>query len=321
MPVAHIGSETWALMDADVRFKGKRIVQNENLPLDHVEAYVKLQDSVLSFEPLNFGVAGGTLSNTIKVDGKGEVLHADMVTAARGLQLKQLFPGAESMNASFGKLYGDARLRGSGDSIAGLLGSSNGELSLGVSRGTISRFLIEAAGLNVANVIFVKLFGDEQVMLECMVADFSVKNGLMQTRSFVLETEDAVVTMEGDISLKNETLDLDIRPQNKTLRIFTLRSPLYAKGTFKNPDVGVQAGPIAARAGAAVVLGVVATPLAALVPLLNVGTDDEGCSSLRGDGGKDDAKDNGKKPETPDASRQKSDAEKEDPYTPKDPGG
>lgn len=295
LPVARIGSETWDMMDADVRFEGKRIVRDENLPLDDIQAHVLLKDSVLSFEPLNFGVAGGTLSNTIKVDGQGDVLHADMAMAARGLQLKQLFPGAESMNASFGQLHGDAKLRGSGDSIASLLGSSDGELSLALSRGTISRFLMEAAGLNVANVVFVKLFGDEQVMLECMVADFAVKDGLMRTRAFVLETEDAVVTMEGSVSLKNETLDLDIRPQNKTLRIFTLRSPLYAKGSFKNPDVGVQAVPVAARAGAAVVLGVVATPLAALVPLLNVGTDDENeCSALRGDkktgGGGDGAK-------------------------------
>ena len=282
LPVARIGSETWDLMDADVHFEGKRIVRDANLPLDDIKAHVLLKDSVLSFEPLNFGVAGGTLSNTIRVDGTGDVLQADMAMAARGLQLKQLFPGAESMNASFGQLHGDAQLRGSGDSIASLLGSSAGELSLALTRGTISRFLMEAAGLNVANVIFVKLFGDEQVMLECLVADFSVKDGLMQTRAFVLETEDAIVTMQGSISLKNETLDLDIHPENKTLRIFTLRSPLYAKGTFKNPDVGVQVAPVAARAGAAVVLGVVATPLAALLPLLNVGTGDEGCSALGG---------------------------------------
>lgn len=288
LPVARIGSETWDLMDADVHFEGKRIIQNEDLPLDDIEAHVLLQDRVLSFEPLNFGVAGGTLANTIRVDGKGEVLQADMKIAARGLQLKQLFPGAESMDASFGQLHGDATLKGSGDSIAGLLGSSNGELSLALSRGTISRFLMEAAGLNVANVIFVKLFGDEQVMLECLVADFAVKDGLMQTRAFVLETEDAIVTMEGSVSLKEETLDLDIRPQNKTLRIFTLRSPLYAKGSFKNPDVGVQAAPVAARAGAAVALGVVAAPLAALVPLLNVGSGDEhACTALSGGERKD----------------------------------
>lgn len=282
LPVARIGSETWDLMDADVRFKGERILREKDLPLDDIEVHILLEDRVLTLDPLNFGVAGGTLSSTLKIDGRSGVLQADMSSAARGLQLKELFPGARSMDASFGKLYGDARLRGSGDSIAGLLGSADGEITFAVSRGTISRFLMEAAGLNVANVIFVRLFGDEQVMLECLVADFTVKDGLMTTRNFILETEDAVVTMEGSVSLKNETIDLDVRPQNKTLRVFTLRSPLYARGTFRKPEVGVQGGPVAARAGAAVALGVIAAPLAALVPLLNVGTDEDGaCASLR----------------------------------------
>ena len=285
LPVARIGSETWDFMDADVRFVGKRIVRDEDLPLDNIEAHVSLQDRVLSFKPLNFGIAGGTLSNTIHVDGRGDLLQAEVTIAARSLELKQLLPGADAMEAAtFGQLYGDAHLKGTGDSVASVLGSSNGELSLALSPSTISRFLMEAAGLNVLNVIFVKLFGDEQVNVECLIADFAVNDGLVQTRAFVLETEDAVITMEGQVSLKNETLDLDIRPQNKELRILTLRSPLYAKGTFKDPDVGVQAGPIAARAGAAVALGVIATPLAAIIPLLNVGTEDAGCSTLQ-DGG------------------------------------
>src|SRR3546814_19932229 len=94
----------------------------------------------------------------------------------------------------------------------------------------------------------------------------------MRARAFRLETDDTIVDITGQINLATERLDLDIRPENKTLRIFTLRSPLYAKGTFKNPDVGVQTGPLIARAGAAVVLGVVATPFAALLPLLTTGT-------------------------------------------------
>jgi uncharacterized protein involved in outer membrane biogenesis len=271
-------------MDADVKFKGVKILRDKDLPLDDIQAHVKLDDRVLALTPLNFGFAGGTLSNVITLNGRGEKIEADMVTSARHLKLKKLFPGAESMNASFGELHGDATLKGQGRSIAELLGYSNGEMKAVVSRGTVSHFLLEAAGLNIANMVLVKLFGDEQVMLNCVAADFRVTNGLMQARVFKLETEDTTVDVTGDVNLRTEKLDLDVRPANKTVRIFTLRSPLYIKGTFKKPDVGVQAGPLVARAGAAVVLVVVATPFAALLPLLNVGThDSDGCTAL-GDG-------------------------------------
>lgn len=284
LPVDPISTKAWGAMDADVKFKGLKILRNKDLPLDNIQAHIKLENKVLSLVPLNFGFAGGTLSNTITLDGRGEKLQAQMVTSARHLKLKKLFPGAESMKSAFGELYGDASLKAQGNSIAELLGRSNGSVQALVSKGTVSHFLLEAAGLNVANMVLVKLFGDEQVVLNCVATDFGVHNGLMQTRVFKLETEDTTVDVTGDINLRTERMDLDIRPENKTLRIFTLRSPLYVKGTFKNPDVGVQVGPLAARAGAAIALGVVATPFAALLPLLNVGTNEANdCEPLVGE--------------------------------------
>lgn len=286
LPVKDADSSLWAVMDADVTFEGKRIESNVELPLDDVRAHVFLDDSVLRFEPLDFGVAGGTIKSTITLDGNTEPIQASLEANARSLQLGKLFPGVESMDAALGAVHGDATLQSRGDSVSELMAHASGDLQAVVSRGTVSRFLLEAAGLNVANMVFVKLFGDEQVTVQCLAAEFNVNDGLMNTRTFILETDDAVVTVAGTINLATEVMDLDIHPENKSLRIFTLRSPLYVAGTFKDPDVGVQKAPVAARAGAAVALGLVATPLAALVPLLNIGTDDETtCGVLSGDGG------------------------------------
>jgi len=67
--------------------------------------------------------------------------------------------------------------------------------------------------------------------------------------------------------LRNETMDLTIHPHTKGLRVVSLRSPLYVKGTFKHPDVGVSKGALILRAGAAVGLGLI-NPFAALIPLI-----------------------------------------------------
>jgi len=281
LPVDTINTDSWGVMDADLRFEGKKIVRSENLPLDNVKAHVKLDNKLLTLTPLNFGVAGGTLTTNIQLNGRQPQIQARLEAAARGLQLKQLLRGAESMRASLGTVHGNASLSSQGQSFAQLLGQSNGELKAVVTKGTVSHFLLEAAGLNIADMIIVKLFGDEQVVLNCLAADFDVKDGLMRTRAFKLDTEDATIDITGNVNLATEELDLDIDPENKSLRIFTLRTPLYVRGTFKDPDVGVHEGPIAARAGAAVALGVIATPLAALLPLLNLGTDDSNeCAPL-----------------------------------------
>ena len=56
-------------------------------------------------------------------------------------------------------------------------------------------------------------------------------------------------------------------PHTKGVRIFSLRSPLYVRGTLKDPDVGVQKGPLLMRGAGMVTLAVVAAPAAALLAL------------------------------------------------------
>lgn len=281
LPVAPFRTERWDNIDVDVRFSGKQILRPDALPVDALRADIKMDNGLLSLAPLNFGFAGGRLTTELSIDGRSNPAKARMKVAARGLRLKELFPAVESMQASIGQVNGDAELTATGNSFAALLGSANGEVKSLISQGSISKFILEAAGLNIASAVAAKLFGDHQVQLNCMAADFGVTDGVMKTRTFIIDTKDATITADGTISFDEEKLDLKIRPESKGVRIITLRSPLYLAGTFKNPDVGVDKGVLAAKAGAAAVLGVVAAPAAALLALINPGPgEDSPCTQL-----------------------------------------
>jgi uncharacterized protein involved in outer membrane biogenesis len=281
LPVARFKTERWSTMDIQVQFTGTKIIRSEDLPIENLFTKVQLNNGVLSLSPLNFGVAGGKLTSDIKIDGRSNPAKAQMKIAARGLKLKELFPAVQEMRASIGELHGNAELTAIGNSPAALLGSSNGEVKALVSQGSISKFILEAMGLNLGSVVISKLFGDRQVKLNCMATDFGVTNGVMQTRIFVVDTEDATIFVDGSINLAKEELNLRILPQSKGIRIISLRAPLYVRGTFKKPDVGVDKGVVALKAGAAVVLGTVAAPLAALLALINPGpVEDSPCGQL-----------------------------------------
>jgi len=96
----------------------------------------------------------------------------------------------------------------------------------------------------------------------------------------VFDTGDAVVNMDGTVNLATEQLQLEVKPHTKGLRIFSLRSPLYVKGTLKNPDVGVQKGPLLLRGAGAIALGAVAAP-AALLALIAPSHDNDGDNTCR----------------------------------------
>jgi len=299
LPVEPFSTKSWGALDADVHFTGRKIIKEAALPIDNLVANLHLKDKVLTLTPLDFGVAGGSLTSDISLDGQNDDIKAQIKTAARGLKIKELFPTVQSMQASLGELNADASLSGTGNSIAAMAGSSNGELKAAVSQGTVSRFILEAAGLNIPNAVFAKLFGDKQVQMNCLASDFDVKSGLMRTKYFVMDTNDAVVTVDGTIDLASEKMDLDVHPKTKGLRIISLRTPLYVKGTFKNPDIGLHKAGIVAKAGGAIVLGAVA-PLAAVIPLINPGrTNDVDCARLLAD--------YHKKPQAPPPGQQKKD--------------
>lgn len=201
---------------------------------------------------------------------------------ARKFQLKQLLPNVESMKRSLGELNGDAKLRGSGNSVAALLGSSSGDLRLLINDGVISRSLMEILGLNVGNYLVAQIFGDDEVGINCAAADVEVRNGVAAPRLFVFDTENAIINITGNANFASERMDLSINPESKGMRVLTLRSPLYVRGTFKNPDAGVKPGPLIARGAAAVALGVVVAPAAALLALVSPsdGGDENQCGQI-----------------------------------------
>ncbi|WP_407314602.1 AsmA family protein [Pseudomonas sp. nanlin1] len=268
LPVEEFKTDRWRAMDADVEFTGKRIVHSDKLPVNDLYTHIILDDGRLRLEPLRFGVAGGRLDAQISLDGQHVPLKGSTRLSARGFKLKQLFPGFEPMQTSFGELNGDADITGTGNSVAALLGSANGNLKMLINDGAISRDLMEIAGLNVGNYVMGKIFGDKEVDINCAAADMGIQNGLATTRLFVFDTENAIIYIDGTANMKQEQLDLKITPESKGFRLLSLRSPLYVRGTFAKPDAGVQAVPLLLRGAGMVALGAIAGPAAGLLALV-----------------------------------------------------
>ncbi|MFC0252652.1 AsmA family protein [Massilia consociata] len=253
LPVEEFKTERWDRLDADVRFSADRIVRDTAFPISKLSTHLKMENAVLTLEPIEFAMAGGTVRSNIRLDGRAgdgpKAIKAQAKVTARKIEIKKLFPKIEQLQATVGSINGDANLTATGNSVATLLAGSNGELKTLINQGVVSKMLLEMMGLNVGNIIITKLFGDKQVQLNCMATDFAVTNGVARTRSFVIDTREALITINGTINLANEQMDLRINPETKELRLFSLRSPFYVRGPFSEPDVSVDKGVLAMKAG------------------------------------------------------------------------
>ena len=231
--------------------------------------WIKLEKPDARLQPLKFGIAGGSIAANIHLEGDKKPMQGRADIQARRLKLKELMPDVELMQKTLGEMNGDAELRGSGNSVAALLGNSNGNLKLLMNDGLVSRNLMEIVGLNVGNYIVGAIFGDDEVRVNCAAANLDIANGVARPQVFAFDTENALINVTGTASFASEQLDLTIDPESKGIRIITLRSPLYVRGTFKNPQAGVKAGPLIARGAVAAALATLVTPAAALLALIS----------------------------------------------------
>lgn len=86
----------------------------------------------------------------------------------------------------------------------------------------------------------------------------------------VIDTQDTEIVGTGSFDLARERFDIRIEPKPKQMGILSLRTPVRAYGTFKQPDFQIEKGPLLLRAGGAMALAA-AAPLAALLPLVETG--------------------------------------------------
>jgi AsmA protein len=280
LPDLPFNADRWDSVDAEVTLQARTLRHAEELPLEGLIAHLSLRDSVLTLDPLNFGVAGGQLTAVISLDGRKDPIEATAQLRARKVLLAKLFPTVELNKNSVGQINGEFNLWGKGNSVRGMLASSNGKMGLVVRGGEISKLMMEKAGLHLWEILALKVTGDKLVKLRCGVADFDVKDGTMYAEALVFDTEVTTLVGTGSIDLGQEKLDLALNQKTKNTSPVALRSPIYVRGSFANPEVTVDKTRVAMRALGAIALGV-ANPLLALIPLIDAGPgSDSDCRQL-----------------------------------------
>lgn len=250
-------------MDADVRLKAHRI-NAPSLPLDDMDAHLLLEDGLLRLEPLNFGVAGGDIRSTIRMDARRTPIRTRAQVRVRGLALEKLLRTPDMAKDAIGRISGNMALAGSGNSVARMLGSADGEVAIGMGRGQISNLVMELAGLDVQEALKFLLTKDRRVPIRCAWGDFAVAGGVMTSRGLAFDTTDTILVGEGRISLRDETLDLKLRPRPKDRSLFVFRAPLLVGGTFKDPSFRPDLARVGLRAALALALSSIAPPAALL---------------------------------------------------------
>ncbi|MBL6076778.1 AsmA family protein [Belnapia sp. T18] len=268
LPTQPISIPRLRAADIHLRYRAASI-QGKGMPFDSLNVTADIEDGNIRLHPVQFGVGRGRISGDFTLTPlENGAVRAKGELDLRRVDISRLLQAAGAGGA--GTLGGVGRIDGIGRSVSELLGNANGELTLVTVGGNLSSLLVDLSGLQFGNALLSALGIPARTEIECLIADFGLQRGRLETRTLMLDTDSHVVTGGGVAGLGREILDLWLRTRSKTVTIGSLPAPIGIGGTFKNPSIMPELGELAARGAAAVGLGLIFPPLA-LLPTIQLG--------------------------------------------------
>ena len=256
--------------DLHVKYRGEHI-ENKFTPFDKLVVDLDVVDGKITLHPLDFIVGQGQISSNIDLDPRAhDIVHATAGIKFQGIDISRLMQATHAFHGK-GIIGGDAEIDTNGNSLASMMSQGNGELKLSlVSGGNFSALLIDLTGLEFGNALLSALGVPNRADIDCFYTDLPMHEGVVDTKVLLLDTTEARLQGKGTIDFRNQTLDYAITTRSKHFSIGSLPGPIDITGPLGSPSIRPGAE-VVARAGAAVGLGILLTPLGALLPTIQFG--------------------------------------------------
>ncbi len=264
--------------DLHVKYRAGHI-ENKFVPFDNIAMAMDVVGGRITIHPLDVGVGRGQIvSNIDLAPDANDTVHAAADIRFRQLDLARIMQATHSFHGQ-GTIGGEAEIRSTGNSLAAMMGHGNGELKLILlGGGNLSALLVDLSGLEFGNALLSALGVPRQTDIQCFVTDLPLNDGVMSTKVLLLETKEARVVGNGTVNFRDQTLDYSMTTRSHSFSIGSFPGPIDISGPLGSPSIRPGAE-IIARAGAAAGLGVLLTPLGALLPTIQFGVgNDNACT-------------------------------------------
>jgi uncharacterized protein involved in outer membrane biogenesis len=238
-------------VDARVTYAAKSIEAHE-LPLEGVALELRLEDGLLRIDPLRFDAARGAVAASARLDVRQDLIGAQLDLRVREIDINVLLkqvgaelPQLEVEEGGRGTISGRAELEARGNSIKQMAGALEGDLVLVAEGGRINALLVEAAGLDLGEILALLVTGEEggedMVPILCLVVKTPVSQGVARLDPLLVDTTDSTIAGAGTIDLDAERLDLRLAAAPKDVSLLSANVPVRVTGSFTDVEIEILA--------------------------------------------------------------------------------
>ncbi len=273
LPDAPLAVDALGKFDAQVNYRAN-VVRTGKLPFNNLHLGFGLDNKMLTLSPFAFDIAGGRLRAKIAIDARNNPVRTDYDISLTEIPLGKVLTGFNVEDAgTTASVRGRLQLKGVGDTVRKSLATSNGRIALVLPTGQLWVRNIQLAKLDLQNFL-TALIGKklkEKRQINCGVLAFTVTNGRAVADPILIDTDKAVFRGRGGFNFADESLAMSLEGDSKQFSLFSGQSPIMVNGYFAEPSINPISAELLARGAAAVTLGLVATPVAAIAAFIDLG--------------------------------------------------
>jgi len=237
-PVAFLSPEGLLGFDGRLAVRVDRVLLGQD-ELGNTELVVTLENGRIRVDPLDVALPGGEFLLEMDYAYSGSDVSARIRALAEQLEYGVLARRADPEAEMGGLLTLNLDIEGRAPSGEDLLAHASGRLDFMAFPHNRSAGAIDLWATSLLWALLPRLDSQPRSMINCVVARFDLDDGLMQERALLLDTTGMVVRGAATIDFKERQLEAVFGPQSKKPSLFSLQTPVAAKGSFRDFQIGV----------------------------------------------------------------------------------
>lgn len=269
IPNAEIDFSRLAAVNADISFVADKVV-DAPAGINALTLKGTLRDSVLDFEQALVKTGTGDLDAKININA----IKDPAVTKASGELSRIAFSKVGAGDMLRGTMNGRFDLTLTGSGFRQAAATATGEAGFWSTNSEMKKFLVEGAGLDLGEMLLIWATEDkdnpEYIRSRCLAANVAFKDGLATLQPAIIENSDSLIAATGAISLKDESIDIEIFARSHDVSIGTLSGDIKLDGTLRNPGFEAFNEETLLQAGLSAILGSISGALGFL-PFVETG--------------------------------------------------
>ncbi len=216
------------------------------VPVNDANLNLSVINGRLAVAPLSFRTGGGRVKLEYRLDTRPKAPVARLTAQVRGVEMARVAAGRDFS----GRLDADVEAQGAGASIAAQAATTNGRVTVRVTRGALSKRTVAALNGDVLRLIGASVSPGGKAALRCLAADFDIRSGVATASRLVVATDEGRATGGGRIDFRDERLDMRLEALSRGVGPpVQLRIPISIRGALLRPQVSGRAPSLATGVG------------------------------------------------------------------------